>query len=89
VSILSWIIVGLIAGVIAKLIMPGRDPGGCIITMLIGIAGALLGGFLVGLFVKGDVLTGVNVTTVLVAIGGAVILLLLYRVVFGARGYSR
>ena len=80
---------GLIAGVVAKLIMPGRDPGGCIITMLIGVAGALLGGFLVGLFVKGDVITGVNLTTVLVAIGGAVILLLLYRLVFGARGYSR
>jgi uncharacterized membrane protein YeaQ/YmgE (transglycosylase-associated protein family) len=89
VSILSWIIVGLIAGVIAKLIMPGRDPGGCIITVLIGVAGALLGGFLVGLFVKGDVMTGVNFTTVVVAIGGAVILLLLYRLVFGARGYSR
>jgi uncharacterized membrane protein YeaQ/YmgE (transglycosylase-associated protein family) len=89
VSILSWIIVGLIAGVVAKLIMPGRDPGGCIITMLIGVAGALLGGFLVGLFVRGDVLTGVNLTTILVAIGGAVILLLLYRLVFGARGYSR
>jgi uncharacterized membrane protein YeaQ/YmgE (transglycosylase-associated protein family) len=89
VSILSWIIVGLIAGVVAKLIMPGRDPGGCIITVLIGVAGALLGGFLVGLFVKGDVMTGVNVTTVLVAIGGAVILLLLYRLLFGARGYSR
>ena len=87
-GILSWIVVGLIAGVIAKLLLPGRDPGGCIITMLIGIAGAILGGFLVGLFVGGDVITGVNVTTVLVAIGGAIILLLLYRLLLGRRASS-
>ena len=49
-NILSWILVGLVAGIIAKLLMPGRDPGGCIITILLGIAGALLGGFLAGLF---------------------------------------
>ena len=66
-GILSWIVVGLIAGVIAKLLLPGRDPGGCIITMLIGIAGAIVGGFIVGLFVGGDVITGVNVTTILVS----------------------
>jgi len=77
VGILSWIVVGLIAGVIAKLLLPGRDPGGCIITMLIGIAGAIVGGFIVGLFVGGDVITGVNVTTILVAVLGAIILLLL------------
>ena len=43
---IAWIVLGLVAGVIAKLLMPGRDPGGCIITMLIGIVGALVGGFL-------------------------------------------
>jgi len=43
-GILSWIIFGLVAGVIAKLLMPGRDPGGCIVTMLLGIAGAFVGG---------------------------------------------
>ena len=85
VGILSWIIVGLIAGVIAKLLMPGRDPGGCIITMLIGIVGAILGGFIVGLFVKGDVVTGINVTTILVAVLGAIILLVVYRVFAGSR----
>jgi len=87
-GILSWIVVGLIAGVIAKLLLPGRDPGGCIITMLIGIAGAILGGFLVGLFVGGDVVTGVNVTTILVAVVGAIILLLLYRLLLGRRASS-
>jgi len=85
VGILSWIVVGLIAGVVAKLLLPGRDPGGCIITMLIGIAGAILGGFLVGLFVGGNVVTGVNLTTVLVAVLGAIILLLLYRLLLGRR----
>lgn len=84
-GILSWIVVGLIAGVIAKLLLPGRDPGGCIITMLIGIAGAIIGGFLVGLFVGGDVITGINFTTIVVAVVGAIILLLLYRLVLGRR----
>ena len=87
-GILSWIVVGLVAGVIAKLLLPGRDPGGCIITMLIGIAGAILGGFLVGLFVGGNVVTGVNVTTILVAVVGAIILLLLYRLLLGRRASS-
>jgi uncharacterized membrane protein YeaQ/YmgE (transglycosylase-associated protein family) len=88
VGILSWIVVGLIAGVIAKLLLPGRDPGGCIITMLIGIAGAILGGFIVRLFVGGDVVTGVNVTTIVVAVLGAIILLLLYRLLLGRRASS-
>jgi uncharacterized membrane protein YeaQ/YmgE (transglycosylase-associated protein family) len=88
VGILSWVIVGLIAGVIAKLLMPGRDPGGCIITMLIGIAGAIIGGFVVGLFVQGNVVTGINVTTIAVAVLGAIILLLLYRLLFGGRSTS-
>lgn len=84
-GIISWIVVGLIAGVIAKLIMPGRDPGGWIITILLGVVGAVVGGFLVGLVVGGDVITGINFTTILVAILGAVILLALYRF-FVARG---
>ena len=87
-GILSWIVVGLIAGVIAKLLLPGRDPGGCIITMLIGIAGAIVGGYLVGLFVGGDVVTGINVTTILVAVLGAIVLLLLYRLLLGRRASS-
>ena len=78
-GILSWIIVGLIAGALAKLIMPGRDPGGIIVTILIGIVGAVIGGFVVGLFVPGDLITGINITTILVATLGAIILLALYR----------
>lgn len=86
-SILSWILVGLVAGILAKALMPGRDPGGCIVTMLIGIAGALVGGFLVGLFVRGDLITGFNIPTILVATLGAIVLLLLYRLLF-QRGTS-
>lgn len=67
--------------------MPGRDPGGCIVTMLIGIAGALVGGFLVGLFVGGDLITGFNIPTIVVATLGAIVLLLLYRLFF-RRGIS-
>jgi uncharacterized membrane protein YeaQ/YmgE (transglycosylase-associated protein family) len=78
-GILSWIIVGLIAGVLAKWIMPGRDPGGIIVTILIGIVGAVVGGFLVGLVVGGDLISGINVTTILVATLGAIVLLAIYR----------
>ncbi len=85
-GILSWIIVGLIAGVLAKWVMPGRDPGGIIVTILIGIVGAVVGGFLVGLFVQGDVLTGINITTILVATLGAIVLLVIYRLVTNRSG---
>ena len=87
-GILSWIIVGLIAGALAKWIMPGRDPGGILVTMVIGILGAVIGGFLVGLVVGGDTITGVNVTTILVAVLGAIVLLALYRM-FAGRGSTR
>lgn len=79
-GILAWILVGLIAGALAKLIMPGDDPGGIIVTMLIGIAGAFVGGFVVGIF-GGAGVTGFNIWSILVAVLGAVILLALYRLV--------
>jgi uncharacterized membrane protein YeaQ/YmgE (transglycosylase-associated protein family) len=79
VGILSWIIVGLIAGILAKWIMPGKDPGGILVTILIGIVGAVVGGFLVGLVVPGDPISGINVTTILVATMGAILLLAAYR----------
>jgi uncharacterized membrane protein YeaQ/YmgE (transglycosylase-associated protein family) len=88
VGILSWIIVGLVAGALAKLIMPGRDPGGILVTMLIGIIGAIIGGFVVGLFLGGDLITGINFTTIIVATLGAIILLALYRLVVGRRASS-
>jgi len=77
-GILSWIVMGLIVGLLAKFIMPGKDPGGIIITILIGIAGAFVGGFIGSLLRLGTV-TGFNVGSFLLAIGGAVLLLVLYR----------
>lgn len=83
-GLLSWILVGLIAGALAKFIMPGDDPGGCIVTTIIGIVGAVLGGFLAtALFdVRAE---GFNLTTILIAIVGSIILLLIYRMVAGRR----
>ncbi len=77
-GILGWILFGLIVGAIAKLVMPGRDPGGIIVTMLLGIAGAVLGGFIgraMG-FYGPDETAGW-----LMSIAGAILLLVLYRLV--------
>src|SRR5215211_6173723 len=82
-SIIAWIIVGLIAGALGKLIMPGDDPGGIIVTILIGIVGAFVGGFLTSLLGFGGV-TGFNLWSILVATVGAIILLAIYRAVVGA-----
>lgn len=79
-GIFSWIILGLIVGVLAKLIMPGDDPGGFIVTILLGVAGALLGGYAGTFFGVGEV-TGFNMVSILLAIGGSLILLVLYRLV--------
>ena len=81
-GILSWILLGLIVGVLAKFIMPGDDPGGIIITILIGIAGAFIGGFLGSLVGLGNV-TGFNLGSVVLAVGGALLLLFIYRKVKG------
>lgn len=81
-GILTWIIFGLIAGAIAKFIMPGNDPGGFIVTILIGIAGALVGGF-IGSNLLGVDVTGFNISSFLVAVGGAILLLFGYRMVKG------
>jgi uncharacterized membrane protein YeaQ/YmgE (transglycosylase-associated protein family) len=79
-GILSWIVMGLIVGVLAKVIMPGKDPGGLIVTILLGIAGAFLGGYVGSALGLGTV-TGFNMGSLLIAIGGAVLLLILYRVI--------
>lgn len=81
-SILGWIFIGLVAGALARWIMPGRDPGGCIITILLGIAGALLAGFvgrLVG-FYRGDDYAGLIAATL-----GAIAVLAIYRAFAGRR----
>ncbi|NNF52139.1 MAG: GlsB/YeaQ/YmgE family stress response membrane protein [Gammaproteobacteria bacterium] len=77
-GIMSWLVVGLLAGALGKWIMPGKDPGGIFVTMLIGIAGGIVGGFIGGLIGLGGV-TGFNFGTLLTATGGAVLLLFLYR----------
>jgi len=77
-GLLSWIVMGLIVGLLAKLVMPGKDPEGIIITILLGIGGAFVGGF-IGSFLGLGTVTGFNVGSLLLAIGGAVILLMLYR----------
>jgi uncharacterized membrane protein YeaQ/YmgE (transglycosylase-associated protein family) len=80
-GILSWILFGLIAGALAKFIMPGRDPGGIIVTILIGIAGGLLGGWL-GSSVFGSAgVTGFNAMSFVWAVVGSLVLLAIYRLV--------
>ena len=81
-GILGWIVIGLIAGGIAKLLMPGKDPGGCLITILLGIAGALLAGFIgksIGWYNEGEA------AGFLAAIVGAFIILFLYRIIMRRR----
>jgi uncharacterized membrane protein YeaQ/YmgE (transglycosylase-associated protein family) len=81
-DILVWIIFGLVVGAVAKLLMPGRDPAGFIVTMLIGIAGALLGGWIgraIGLYNPGES------AGFIMAVIGAVVLLAIYRLTLGGR----
>jgi uncharacterized membrane protein YeaQ/YmgE (transglycosylase-associated protein family) len=81
-AIIGWIIIGLIAGALAKFVMPGDDPGGFIITILLGIAGAIVGGFLASLIGIGG---GGTIWTIIIATIGAIILLAIYRAVAGGR----
>ena len=83
-GILGWIVLGLLAGAIAKAVLPGDDPGGIIVTMIIGIVGAILGGFLAQLLFNIDTLDEFfDISTWLTAIIGAIILLFIYRLVVG------
>ncbi|WP_183066177.1 GlsB/YeaQ/YmgE family stress response membrane protein [Streptomyces sp. gCLA4] len=85
-GIISWIVLGLLAGIIAKFLMPGRGPGGCIVTPLIGIVGALLGGWLGKVIFGVDSIDGFfELSTWIAAIVGSLILLGLYRLVARAR----
>ena len=77
-GIISWIVLGLIAGVLARVIMPGRDPGGIIITIVLGVAGAFVGGW-IGTRLGIASFDGFTIQGVLVATGGAIVLLVLYR----------
>ena len=83
-GILGWIIFGLIVGALAKFVMPGKDPGGWIITTLLGIVGAVVGGYLFSALGSTGI-TGFNIWSMIVAIIGAVIVLWLYHMIT-ARG---
>ena len=81
-SIIGWILFGLVVGIVGKFLMPGRDPGGFILTIVLGIAGALIGGFIgqtLGLYQEGEP------AGFLMAVVGSIILLLLYRMFAGRR----
>lgn len=78
-GILAWILFGLLAGILAKLIMPGRDGGGFILTCLLGIIGAVVGGWLATMLGFGDDVTGFNLHSFLVAVVGAIVVLAVFR----------
>ena len=81
-ALIFWIIVGLIAGALAKWILPGPDPGGIIVTIIIGIVGAVLGGWLLSLLgIGGGAGSGGWIFSIIAGVIGAVILLAIYRVV--------
>jgi uncharacterized membrane protein YeaQ/YmgE (transglycosylase-associated protein family) len=79
-GILSWIVMGLIVGLLAKFIMPGKDPGGIIITILLGIGGGLLGGYIGTVLGLGTV-SGFDLRSFLLATGGAILILIVYRAI--------
>ena len=81
-SILAWIILGLVAGAVAKAIHPGPDPGGVLVTMLVGIVGAFIGG-LIGHALFGAGISGFNFWSFLLAVVGAFVTLVLYRLAVG------
>lgn len=85
-GIIGWIVLGLLAGMIAKLIMPGDDPGGIIVTTLIGIAGAIVGGLIASALDIGDLDEFFDIGTWLIAIAGSLLLLAIYRMIAGDRG---
>ncbi len=84
-GILAWIVVGLIAGWLAKMVVPGEGPGGILGDLIVGIVGALIGGWVFNAFGHMGT-TGINVWSILVAFVGAVILLLIVRAFTGRRG---
>ena len=74
----AWIVLGLVAGVLAKIVMPGRDPGGLIVTIVLGILGALVGGW-IGTQLGFGRVSGFDLRSLAIAVGGAVLLLIVYR----------
>jgi uncharacterized membrane protein YeaQ/YmgE (transglycosylase-associated protein family) len=83
-GLLSWIVFGLIAGAIAKFLTPGRDPGGCIITIIVGIVGSVLGGMIATWLGYGGI-SGFDFRSFVIAVLGAILLLFLWRMISGRR----
>jgi uncharacterized membrane protein YeaQ/YmgE (transglycosylase-associated protein family) len=83
-GILAWIVFGLIAGALAKFLMPGQDPGGCVITIIIGVIGALLGGFLATQLGYGGI-SGFDLRSFVIAVIGSILLLIIWRLIRGRR----
>ncbi|MEJ2102512.1 MAG: GlsB/YeaQ/YmgE family stress response membrane protein [Desulfobacterales bacterium] len=79
-GIISWIILGLVVGIIAKFLMPGKDPGGIIVTILLGVAGAIGGGYVSSAIGFGRV-TGFDLRSLIIAVCGSLVLLIIYRVI--------
>ncbi len=84
-GLISWIVLGLIAGGIAKFFMPGKDPGGCFITMILGILGASVGGWVGSMFGWGTV-ESFDIKGISISVLGAILLLLVYRLVLKMKG---
>lgn len=88
-SFIAFLILGLIAGVIAKLIIPGKQAGGWFVTLILGVLGALLGGWLGGLLFNLNLEEFWSIQTWLIAIAGSIIVLLIYGLIFGRKNKSR
>ncbi len=78
-GIFAWIVLGIIAGALAKLVMPGKDGGGWIVTMALGIAGAFVGGYLGSMMGLGGATDGLNMGSIATATAGALVILFVYK----------
>jgi uncharacterized membrane protein YeaQ/YmgE (transglycosylase-associated protein family) len=85
---LGFLLLGLVAGAIARLIIPGKQPGGWFVTLILGVIGALLGGWLGGAIFNVSLTSFFSLSTWLLAIGGSIIVLLIYGLIFGRRHAS-
>lgn len=85
-SVIAWVLLGLVAGALAKMLMPGRDPGGILVTILLGVAGAIVGGVIWNALTGNNSYGDFDIGGILIAILGAVILLWGYRAVVANRG---
>lgn len=81
-GILAWIVLGLVAGTIARLLVPGKQPGGCVTTIVLGVVGALIGGY-IGSILTGEGISGINNWSIFLAIVGSIILIFVWSRLFG------